>query len=378
MKIIHTSDWHLGKKTEGKSRLEEQRLALDELCELAKSAKADAVIAAGDIFDTVNPSAEAEELFYSYCLKLSRTCPVIAVAGNHDNPERLNAPRGIAGECGVLLCGGMDDSRAKEPFCGGEGFVTLRKGTDRVNFALLPYPSSARMSALGYVPDPEKSYAENVREWLAVCARGFTASDCNITVSHLFMEKSERASDEAELGTAALLPLGVLPDAHYTALGHVHKPQCVSKSRSVYYSGSLLRYSFDDTSEKFFNVLNTSAAGVKLEKVRIESGKKLVTVQAESFDEAMRALKENADDYVRILYNSPQPLSAGRYAEMRAEQSFAAFRSVYVSPEIKRAARRLRSDGEYFSDYYKLGHDGEEPPRELLEMFEKAMRGEEL
>ena len=99
---------------------------------------------------------------------------------------------------------------------------------------------------------------------------------------------------------------------------------------------------------------------------------------AESFDEAMRALKENADAYVRILYNSPQPLSAGRYAEMRAEQSFAAFRSVYVSPEIKRAARRLRSDGEYFSHYYKLGHDGEEPPRELLEMFEKAMRGEEL
>lgn len=386
MKIIHTSDWHLGKKLEGKSRLPEQERALDELTSLVKEISADAVIVAGDVFDTVNPSADAESLFYSACLKISRYCPVIAVAGNHDNPERLSAPSGLAGECGIVLGGRMDYTGVKEPLSGGEGYVSLHKGKDCVNFALLPYPSAARMSALGYIPGAEKSYAANVRDWLALCARGFTASGCNITVSHLFITGSEKASDEAELGTAALLPSDILPAAHYTALGHIHKPQCVSKSRAAYYSGSLLGYSFDDTSDKFFNVLDTSSVGVKLDLIPVLSGKKLITVKVKNFDEAIAALKENSDAYVRILYNSPQPLSANRYSEMRGFESFTAFKNVYLAPKAERIEKRIRQDREYFMDFYASKHDGEKPRDELMEMFDKALliaenkadKGEEL
>ena len=75
MKIIHTSDWHLGKRLEGKSRLPEQEQALDELLARVTELHADAVIVAGDVFDTVNPPAEAESLFYSACLKLGGICP---------------------------------------------------------------------------------------------------------------------------------------------------------------------------------------------------------------------------------------------------------------------------------------------------------------
>lgn len=378
MKILHTSDWHLGKRLEGKSRLAEQEEALDSLIDAAANVHADVVAVAGDIFDTVNPPADAESLFYEKCLRLSRICPVIAIAGNHDNPDRLSAPDGIARECGILLGGSLDFSGAKDPFCGGEGFVTLCKNGERVNFALLPYPSEARMSQLGYATD-KKDYAENVRDWLSLCARSFRASDCNVIVSHLFMAGSERVGDEIELGAARLLPLSVLPDAHYTALGHVHKPQCVNRKTNVYYSGSLLRYSFDDVSDKYFNLVTTTAAGVaSVEKIPVAAGKKLVTKTVHGYDEAAAVLRENEGGYVRLLYDCAQPLSASRYAELRAFDSYCALHNVYRMPKAEHAAPALLSDGELFAAFYKEAHDGKAPSEKLTELFERAMRGEEL
>lgn len=381
MKIIHTSDWHLGKRLEGISRLCEQEQAIDCLLGVVREQKADAVIIAGDIFDTVNPPAEAESLFYSTCLRISKHCPVIAVAGNHDNPERISAPGGIAAECGIVLGGNLDFSHVRAPFEGGEGFVRLSKGGERVNFALLPYPSVARMSGLGYKTDSDK-YEDCVRDWLSRCARGFTASDCNITVSHLFMKKgekeSEKAGDEVELGTAALLPVDVLPAAHYTALGHIHKPQCVSKSRNVYYSGSLLAYSFDDGSQKYFNLINTSPAGVTVEKIPVQAGRRLVTAQVHGYDEAIEVLRANEGAYVRLLYDCPEPLSAAKYAELRGFENFAVLKNITMLPKSVRASRKTLSDRELFIAFYKSVYNDEQPSEQVLEMFEKALRGETL
>ncbi len=377
MKIIHTSDWHLGKRIEGKSRLPEQEAALEHLLRICREQHVDAVVVAGDVFDTVNPPADAEALFYSACLRLSRLCPVIAVAGNHDNPDRLSAPEGIAAECGILLGGGLDFSRAKEPFSGGEGYVRLRRGKETVNFALLPYPSPARMSCMGYEINAEIPYAQSVRDWLALCARGFTAPDCNITVSHLFMTGSERASDEVELGTAALLPPDVLPAAHYTALGHIHRPQRVGKT-SAYYSGSLLQYAFDDTSEKFYNLLETSPVGVRVEKIPVCGGRRLVTVTAKSFEECITLLREHAGTYVRILYDCALPLSASKYAELRGCENFAVLKNIAMAPKAVQSARKTLSDRELFVAFYKTVHNDEQPDGQVLEMFERAMRGETI
>ena len=104
MKILHTSDWHLGKRTAGRSRLDEQRAALAEIAEIAEEEKADVILVAGDVFDTFVPPAEAEELFYSAVVKLAKTALVVAVAGNHDDARRLNAPAYLAGASGIALC----------------------------------------------------------------------------------------------------------------------------------------------------------------------------------------------------------------------------------------------------------------------------------
>jgi exonuclease SbcD len=107
MRILHTSDWHLGKRLENFTRLEEQQSVLSEICEIADSEKVDAVIVAGDLFDTFNPPVEAIDLFYKTLKRLSNNGKraVIAIAGNHDSPDRIEAPDPLARECGIFFAG---------------------------------------------------------------------------------------------------------------------------------------------------------------------------------------------------------------------------------------------------------------------------------
>jgi len=107
MKLLHTSDWHLGKRLDNYSRREEQEAVLQEICDIADRQNVDAVLIAGDLYDTFNPATEATELFYRYTKRLSNNGkrPVIAIAGNHDSPERIEAPEPLARECGIILSG---------------------------------------------------------------------------------------------------------------------------------------------------------------------------------------------------------------------------------------------------------------------------------
>src|SRR5579872_1513255 len=107
MKILHTADWHLGKRLENFSRFEEQVEVLDEICQIADNESADVVIIAGDLFDTFNPTSEAVDLFYKTLKRLANDGKraVVAIAGNHDSPERIEAPDPLARECGIVFAG---------------------------------------------------------------------------------------------------------------------------------------------------------------------------------------------------------------------------------------------------------------------------------
>ena len=98
MRILHTSDWHLGKNLESFSRLEEQIEVLEEILEISDRFDVDAILIAGDLFDTFNPPAKAVEIFYKYLKRLTKSAsrPVIAIAGNHDSPDRIEAPDPLA------------------------------------------------------------------------------------------------------------------------------------------------------------------------------------------------------------------------------------------------------------------------------------------
>src|SRR5687768_293974 len=91
MKLLHTGDWHVGRTIRGRSRDDEHRQVLSEIARIAGDEKVDLVLVAGDIFDTAAPSAAAEEIVYRALLNLAEVAPVVIIAGNHDNPSRLNA-----------------------------------------------------------------------------------------------------------------------------------------------------------------------------------------------------------------------------------------------------------------------------------------------
>ena len=107
MKILHTADWHLGKRLGRFSRLEEQEQVLNEICDIADQEAVNVILLAGDCFDTLNPPIDATELFYRTLKRLSANGNrlVVAIAGNHDSPDRLEAPHPLAKECGILFSG---------------------------------------------------------------------------------------------------------------------------------------------------------------------------------------------------------------------------------------------------------------------------------
>ena len=105
MKISHTADWHLGKNLEGHSRLPEQVLFAEDFIRICQEEKPDLILIAGDIYDSYNPSAAAEKLFYETLKKLSRggQCVTVIISGNHDNPDRLMASGPLARDHGIIM-----------------------------------------------------------------------------------------------------------------------------------------------------------------------------------------------------------------------------------------------------------------------------------
>ena len=158
MRILHTADWHLGRSLEGNSRLSEQEEFIEELCEIVSNEDIDLILIAGDIFDSVNPPAKAEELFYYAIERLSNNGQrtVVGIAGNHDNPERLCAANPLAIHQGVYLLGMPADIPAQSRY--GKHRLIDRdisylsyfseKRNELVKLFALPYPSEMRLNEL--------------------------------------------------------------------------------------------------------------------------------------------------------------------------------------------------------------------------------------
>ena len=184
MRILHTADWHIGAKTDDLDRFQEQKDALKQLVNYAKSYEVDMVLIAGDIYNNIVPSAEDEELFYKTVVELSRNgdCAVVAIAGNHDDPKRLSNANIFADKFGIYLVGSIDDimidttrtdTNIYATKC-GKGFIEFhtKQGEDCV-LALLPYPSYYRYKELR---KEGENFQDKVKEWLAPGVSAFR--DC--------------------------------------------------------------------------------------------------------------------------------------------------------------------------------------------------------
>ena len=309
MRLLHTSDWHVGKTIRGRSRHAEHEAVLCEITEIARDHEVDVVLVAGDLFESAAPIPESEALVYETLLGLAEHAEhVVVIAGNHDNPRRLNAvaPLLALGNVTVL-------TDAASPDAGG--FRRLTIGTESLNLALLPFISQrgiVRAAALmeGAAFEHANAYADRLRILIEHLTAGFDSDSVNIVVAHGFVfggtagggERAAHLVDEYGL-TAQAFPA----TASYVALGHLHRPQKIPGGAPIHYCGSPLQLDFGEQRQaKQVNVVDIEpGAPAKVTKAPLSSGRGLRTISG-----TLAALREERDDveghWLRVRVDEPR------------------------------------------------------------------------
>lgn len=397
MKILHTADLHLGKKLNRASRLDEQCELIKELAELADAEDIDAILVAGDIFDASVPPADAERVFYRSMRTLTKNGrTVIALAGNHDDERRLCAAKPLADQLGIVLAGELDYSgfsadaftetappasifaladaadylqKQRIRVVGHFGGVSVIKGDECCDIALVPYPSESRL-AKWLEQDYSVPYVERVRLAIDKACEFFGENSYKILCTHLFLSKSV---DADALGGLMALPVDVLPEcADYVALGHVHKHYRVCKTPHAEYSGSPMQYAYDESRNKSVNIIDTVKRTVT--QAVLTSGKKLYEADADSFEDCMAKLNAHAGEYVKLKYGG-DPLSKDEAAKIRAHAAFNDLVVVATRDGRSNTERRAHlSDDELFELYYKHLRN-KAPSAELKAAFAELLEG---
>lgn len=386
MKILHTSDWHLGVKTNGIDRLPEQKKVMEEILSIVNYENIDCVIIAGDVFNSSNPSADAEELFFDTIEKLSSNGDrfIFVLAGNHDDPTRIEAGFPLACKHNIALVGNL--SRLRENSFNseamvrvvetGKGYIKIQKNDEVVTIAYLPYPTESRISEK---VDEEFSYPKKVEYWASIGANAFTNETFNIFVSHLFMVGSKTNDGEVKVGDIMAVPKNFLPSADYTALGHIHTPQ--SLGGNIYYSGAVTALSVGQKGLGV-NIIETFAGSKKynISNVMLSNIVKYEKVTANSISEAQEILsKYDNNDIVELELIQNEPLSASDLKNLKKEYScvsnISLVRNIEENQDIQKYDRRKLSDDELFKKFYKENR-GFEPSDDLIEMF-NLCKGEE-
>lgn len=378
MKFLHTSDWHLGKRTDGRERIEEQREVLKELAALAAREKVDVVLVAGDIYDTYMPSAEAEELFFSAAAELAKDRLLFVVSGNHDDASRLTAPAPMALKHNVFLfgdvnaeCGaGAPNARVRAVRTGKGYLVAENDKKERVFLAACPYPTEARFKE--FVKEDE-SFEDKMSRWLNAALKENAENLPAVLTGHFFVAGGQVSDSERpiDLGGARAVPKELLPDCNYIALGHLHKRQLASRSKNAYYSGAILQYAFDEAGwEKSVNVFEIN--GGKTENFRqipIESGKKFMRLEAFGYENALDVLNKNAQYYTELTLHLDAPLSDAQVKTLKSRfPDLVTLAFEFTAGERVAESKKNMSDEELFKGYYKVQY-GKEPPEELTRLF---------
>lgn len=313
MNIIHTGDWHLGKTIEGHSRLPEQELFLNDLVSICEERQPDMIIIAGDIYDTFNPPAAAEQLFYSTVKKMSRNgdCMIVVIAGNHDNPERLTAATSVLARHSVVIAGQPDNVLPIGKygnnfiFQSGSGYIQGKIHGEKFDMILLPFPSERRMghSILSISADETtraKEFEVYIKDWFAKRTKCFRKDSVHLIASHIFVMGSVEEGSErsVQLGGSYLVSAKVFPNnADYIALGHVHKPQVVPGLHKARYSGSPIQYNQREANitKQVLFVSVSAGKDTSVESVSLPAYKPVETWKCDSVEAAIAKCAENAE-----------------------------------------------------------------------------------
>lgn len=399
MKILHTADWHLGKRLDRFSRLEEQLSVMEEIIAIADEEQVDLVLVAGDLFDNFNPAVEAVELFYKTLKRLSQNGkrPVIAISGNHDSPNLINAPDPLARECGIILIGHPKAEIAlfsTEYFNiskSAEGFIEMKINTVDFPVRILHTPYANEIRLKEYFGENKEEEINKVLShiWKELADQYCDEAGINLLMAHLYMNKKgsvilEEPEGEKpiKIGNADLIYSDSIPDQiQYTALGHLHGFQNIgTKEKPVIYSSSPLCYSFSEAGQTKYVSIITAEPGqaVAYEKKALKSGRTLVRKTFSSVEETVQWLKENPYTFIELTLESETFLTADE--RRLIYQSHTGI--VHLIPKVKN--RELNEEQSHeinlnqnietlFKDYFKSKNGGQEANEELMKLFNEIL-----
>ena len=262
MKLLHTSDWHIGRSLYGRKRYDETEAFLHWLVDIIEEENIDVILVAGDVFDNSTPSNRAQELYYRF---LARTTAsggrhVVIVAGNHDSPSLLNAPKGLLKFLNVHIVGSSSNSPIDEVI-----MLSDLNEEPQLLVCAIPYlrDRDIRTAEAGEsIEDKERKIIEGIRNhYRTVCDAAKEKRDLTgqtipiIAIGHLFTSGGQTAEGdgvrELYIGSLAQVRADIFPDCiDYLALGHLHIPQRVGGSDVIRYSGSPLPIGFNEAEQE--------------------------------------------------------------------------------------------------------------------------------
>ena len=263
MKILHTADWHIGKKLHKHELNEDFDLFINWLIDYIRSEKIEVLLISGDIFDLANPSSEARKQYYQALVNLQQLdCKIIATGGNHDSPAMLDAPKDLLRALDMDVIGGLPEDLE-------ETLVPVYNKNKELEVvvAAIPYlrdsdlRSGAGASTYEDRIEAIREGIKNIFHSVAEISKTKFPEIPVIAMGHLYtagIESSESERD-IQIGNLAAFKATEFGDHFsYVALGHIHKPQKVNATIPVYYSGSPIPLSFSERKdEKRVLVLDT-------------------------------------------------------------------------------------------------------------------------
>ena len=339
MRFLHTADWHLGRIFYGQYLTDDQAHVLEhQFFTILKEEKIDGILLAGDVFDRAVPPIEAIELWDSIITRLAMDykVPLFVVSGNHDGAERLEVGRSMLGQSGIHIWGSPHHALQPFEFEGADGRVAICpmpfSEPRRIGDALGLNSSESKPvdtdmtddTLFSYVDDTDQeavalnlhNYDQMYQAWSDYLYKQVPKQMRSIAISHAFVMGGEVGGSERTLsvGGSEQVSPHVFKNFHYTALGHLHGPQRMGADH-IRYSGSPLKYSFDEHEQKkSFTIIDMDTNGkVDISTIPVEAKRDVVILEG-YFEDLLNntALQtKHKDDYVQARLLDTMPIMDG-------------------------------------------------------------------
>lgn len=373
MKLLHTSDWHLGITAGGHDTFfEDQSFFIDRICDIAGEHEVDGILISGDVFNKSIASREALKL---YDKGITHICsdlgiPVYIIAGNHDGAERLSSCSGLLRAAGLYVCGELKREPCVEHVGDTDIYMLPWITTDKVRTV---FPEKE-----GEIQSLNDAYSAVLDEYRS----SFREDRKNILLCHAFVTGAELSESErsAEIGGAAMVSADVFSGFDYVALGHIHRPQTVREGDSIMrYSGTPMMFSFgkEEKQEKSVTVIDTSDMSLEIVPVRMLHKRTTLTG---TFDEIMKAdyPEDVVSGYVYLKvtdsYIGLEALSALReiYPNLlEVEGKSFEYGDSAITLTVEELEKASDDPEEIFRSYCK-DIVGEAPDDHIMELFKEA------